>query len=113
MFKIDHSPIHRYIFKIVYDVDGKNCHFICSGYADDALVAHHMNVKPGGLQPRMRPGWYMRGGVKIQQSMVFEEGPNEGNAKGLREVCRERFGEDLVKGNLKGLLGEIESKDFK
>ena len=40
--------------------------------------------------------------------MVFEEGPNEGIAKGLREVCRERFGEDLVKGNLNRLLGEID-----
>ena len=57
-----------------------------------------MNVKPGGMQPKMRPGWYMMEGEKVEQSMVFEGGPHEGLAKGLRQVCLERFGEDRIKG---------------
>ena len=69
-----------------------------SAFAEDALNAHNMNVRPGGKQPCMRPGWYRRGGVRWRQSMVFESGPLKGQPKGLREVCRERFGEDRVKG---------------
>ena len=57
-----------------------------------------MNVRPGGKQPRMRAGWFMRGGMRWRQSMVFEDGPLRGQPKGLREVCLERFGEEAVKG---------------
>ena len=46
----------------------------------------------------MRNGWYVRGGVRWKQSMVFEDGPLKGQPKGLREVCLERFGEDAVTG---------------
>ena len=57
-----------------------------------------MNVRSGGKQPCMRNGWYVRGGVRWKQSMVFEDGPLKGQPKGLREVCSERFGEDAVTG---------------
>ena len=46
----------------------------------------------------MRDGWYVRGGVRWRQAMVFESGPLKGQPKGLREVCMERFGEDAVQG---------------
>ena len=69
-----------------------------SAFADDALNANSMNVNPAGKQPLMRSGWYVKGGVRFRQSMVFEGGPLEGQAKGLREVCLERFGEDSIKG---------------
>ena len=69
-----------------------------SAYAEDALNANNMNVRPGGKQPRMRPGWYKRGGARWRQSMVFEDGPLKGQPKGLREVCSERFGVKEVKG---------------
>ena len=65
---------------------------------DDALNAKKMNVNPGGKQPLMRPGWFRKGPLKIVQHMVFSSGPNKGLAKGLREVCRERFGEKLIAG---------------
>ena len=48
----------------------------------------------------MRPGWYRKGCLKIKQHMVFTEGPNAGKAKGLRLVCEERFGEDVVQGKI-------------
>ena len=72
-----------------------------SAFADDALNANSMNVNPSGRQPLMRPGWYVRAGVRFRQSMVFEGGPYEGEAKGLREVCLERFGGDSIKGKNK------------
>ena len=46
----------------------------------------------------MRPGWYMRGTLRIKQHMVFPDGPFAGQAKGLRVVCQERFGDEAVKG---------------
>ena len=79
LFVLDHSPIH-------------------SAMADDALNARKMNVNPGGRQPLMRPGWYEKDGVRVSQSMVFEDGRYTGLAKGLKAVCEERFGADLVKG---------------
>ena len=66
---------------------------------EDALNAKRMNVNPGGKQPLMRSGWIRKGPLKIVQHMVFTAGPNKGIAKGLREVCRERFGDQRVAGN--------------
>ena len=64
----------------------------------DGLHAPSMNVHPRGKQPFMRPGWFKRGPMKIIQHMVFMDGPNKGQQKGLRAVCQERFGEDVVMG---------------
>ena len=66
--------------------------------ADDALNAKKMNVKPGGKQPKMRPGWYTKNGIKFKQHMVYSGGRYAGLAKGLRAVCEERFGEASVEG---------------
>lgn len=56
----------------------------------------------GGKQPKMRPGWFLIGNgerkVRVKQHMVFTEGPRAGMAKGLRIVCQERFGEEVVEG---------------
>lgn len=63
-------------------------------FAADALVASKMNLKPGGAQPLMRPGY-----IHFQQrpqSMVFPEGHPDipsslwGKPKGLEQVLRER-----------------------
>ena len=60
-----------------------------------------MNVSPGGKQPKMRPGWYYtKGGLRIKQHMVFQDGVNVGKPKGLKAVCGERFGVDEVQGRL-------------
>ena len=68
--------------------------------SEDSLNVNRMNVKPGGKQAIMRPGWFIRNGLKFTQHMVFTGGPNKGLAKGLKAVCEERFGADsvLVKG---------------
>ena len=79
VFKTDHSPIH-------------------SGFASDALNANRMNVNPGGSQPKMRPGWFLRNGQKVIQQMIFEEGPLEGVPKGLKQVVKERYGEHFIRG---------------
>lgn len=55
----------------VFVFDNSSCHGL---YADDALVARRLNAFPGGQQPRMRKGWFERGGERVEQSMVFEEG---------------------------------------
>ena len=70
--------------------------YICSAMAEDSLNAEKMNVNPGGKQPLMRPGWYIRRGLRYTQHMVFKGGVRAGQAKGLRAVCQERFGEDMV-----------------
>ena len=46
---------------------------------------------------------YIESLVLFGQSMVFEGGHLEGQAKGLREVCLERFGEDSIIGKNKTL----------
>ncbi|KAF4738156.1 hypothetical protein FOZ62_009129, partial [Perkinsus olseni] len=81
IFLTDNSPIH------------------CK-MAEDALNIKAMNVKPGGQQPRMRPGWYWKGKKKINQPMVFPASHPvyPGQPKGLRQVVRERFGEDACRG---------------
>ena len=40
-------------YRIVWIFDHSSCHGD-GAYADDALNAHKMNVKPGGKQPAMR-----------------------------------------------------------
>ena len=57
-----------------------------------------MNVNPGGKQNIMRPGWYLRDGVKVEQKMVFEDRELTGVAKGLRQVCRDIFGDEKIRG---------------
>ena len=37
--------------------------------------------------------------MRVKQHMVFTDGPSAGMAKGLRIVCQERFGEEVVEGN--------------
>ena len=66
-----------------------------------------MNVNRGGKQPLMRPGWYvLQNGVRIKQHMVYEGGPYEGQAKGLRQVLLERFGPDRIKGEFILLISQ-------
>ncbi|KAF4695818.1 hypothetical protein FOZ60_003414 [Perkinsus olseni] len=97
-FLTDRSPIH--------------CKF-----AEDALNARTMNVKPGGRQPKMRDGWFWSNGRRITQTMVFPatHPVYPGLPKGLREVCRERFGAEAISGkrheDLVGMLSACE--DFK
>ncbi|EEQ99708.1 hypothetical protein Pmar_PMAR010971 [Perkinsus marinus ATCC 50983] len=98
VFMTDRSPIH------------------CK-YPGDGLNVRMMNVKPGGQQPKMRDGWFMKKGKRVTQSMVFPEDhpTHPGEAKGLRQVALERFGNNAVRGKRHGdlvsLLGECE--DFK
>ena len=66
--------------------------------AEDSLNPRKMNVNPGGKQPLMRPGWFVKHGFRFTQHMVFEGGRFAGQAKGLRAVCEERFGVEAVKG---------------
>ena len=63
-----------------------------STYAADALVVSRMNVKPGGAQARMRDGWFIQNGERINQSKVFSSNaPEHANQpKGLRQVLSER-----------------------
>src|SRR6185437_14178372 len=63
--------------------------------AADALVVTKMNLGPGGVQPKMRDGWYIyKYGEKRSQSMIF---PNDcqinklrGKPKGIRKILEER-----------------------
>jgi hypothetical protein len=63
-----------------------------SAYAQDALVASWMNLRPGGKQAHMHPGWFTQGSERVTQSMVFPADhptfPNE--PKGIKQVLLER-----------------------
>ena len=66
-------------FKIIWIFDNSSCH---NAYSDDALIATHMNAKPGGKQAVMRDTiWDGK-----PQRMVF----NIGVPKGLIQVLKER-----------------------
>jgi hypothetical protein len=94
---VDHTlrialPIFRYAFPgcqalFAFDNAANHCSF-----KHDALVAHKMNLSPGGKQPKMRDGWdYNRG---LPQTMVFSDTHQElklrGEPKGIEVVLRER-----------------------
>ena len=66
-------------YRLYYVFDHSSCHGI---YADDALYASKMNLKPGGKQPIMYDT-YWKGTL---QCMVF---PN-GTPKGLKNIMMER-----------------------
>ena len=54
----------------------------------------------------MKDGYYTNTqGEVVIQPMVFTDGPNQGIAKGLKQVCTERFGADLVRGKKQDALG--------
>ena len=58
----------------------------------------------------MKDGFYKgTNGQTIRQRMVFEEGPDQGKAKGLRVVCSERFGREVVEGKKQDELGDQKS----
>jgi hypothetical protein len=94
---VDHTlrivlPIFRYAFpgcQALFALDNAANH--CS-FKHDAVVAHKMNLSPGGKQPKMRDGWdYNRG---LPQTMVFSDTHQElklrGEPKGIEVVLRER-----------------------
>ncbi|KAF4680911.1 hypothetical protein FOZ60_012833 [Perkinsus olseni] len=81
----------------VYLTDRSPIHY---KFAEDALNVRKMNVKPGGKQPKMRNGWFWKAGKRQTQTMVYPDDHPEypGQAKGLRQVCVERFGEATING---------------
>ena len=64
---------------IVWLFDQSSCH---RAFTEDALNVRHMNVRPGGIQPKMRDTMW---GRQIQ-SMVMEDG----TPKGMKMVLEER-----------------------
>ena len=63
-----------------------------SAYSKDALLSSRMNLHPGGKQARMRDGWFMKGGQRVTQPMIFPadhlEFPDQ--PKGVKWVLQER-----------------------
>ena len=86
-------------YRLVWIFDHSSCH---GAYADDALNAYKMNVKPGGKQPAMR-NTIWRG---KEYSMVF----NLGIPKGLQQVLTER-GIDTRGMKLEDMRKELASHD--
>ena len=60
--------------------------------ADDALIATRMNLNSGGVQPKMRDGWYINEyGQRYVQSMIFLDNHKlKGQPKGIKQVLKER-----------------------
>ncbi|KAF4699970.1 hypothetical protein FOZ62_002103 [Perkinsus olseni] len=73
-----------------------------------------MNVRPGGKQPRMRDGSPMAW-VPCQNHPPWDHPEYPGQAKGLRQVCRERFGDEAVVGLRHEQLAELlkDCEDFR
>ncbi|KAJ3831483.1 hypothetical protein F5878DRAFT_654823 [Lentinula raphanica] len=84
-FAAAHGPGHTAVIL----VDNSQGH---ASYASDALRASAMNLKPGGKQPRMHPGWYIRDGIKVVQSMVFplDHHTHPNQPKGMKAILQER-----------------------
>ncbi|KIJ56100.1 hypothetical protein M422DRAFT_145341, partial [Sphaerobolus stellatus SS14] len=63
-----------------------------SAYSVDALVASRMNMNPGGKQPNMHNGWYVKDGIQVSQDMNFSSThPNHpGQLKGMKQILLER-----------------------
>ena len=95
-FITDNSPIHNFM-------------------SEDSLDASKMNKGSGGKQPKMRDTEYEKDGVMVKQSMVFTTGPLKGEAKGLKVILAERYGDEFVQGKLLDELTEImkNEPDFK
>ena len=56
----------------------------------------------------MKDGYFLNvRGEKVVQPMVFPDGPSKGLAKGLRQVCSERFGPESIKGKKQDDLGKF------
>jgi hypothetical protein len=83
-FKKEHGPGYQALIM----VDNSQGHF---AYAEDALVASRMNVKPGGAQACMCSGWYIQDGRKITQPMIFPAmcQQHASEPKGLCQVLEE------------------------
>ena len=62
-----------------------------SAYSVDALVTSRMNMNPGGKQPNMRNGWYVKDGIRVSQDMNFSSThPNHpGQPKGMKQILLE------------------------
>ena len=59
--------------------------------APDALIASRLNKSDGGKNvPFLRPGWFMKDGVRIQQCMQFSDSNGKSIQKGTRSILLER-----------------------
>lgn len=66
--------------------------------APDALVVSSMNLKPGGAQPKMRDGWFMRGEERVVQTMCFAEGDTV--QSDFKEANGEHKGKTMAAGTV-------------
>jgi len=62
-----------------------------SAYSEDALLVSQRNMKPGGKQPKLQNGWYIRDGSQVTQEMNFPTSHPEfpGKPKGIKHVLME------------------------
>jgi hypothetical protein len=86
-------------YQALFIIDNSQGH---AAYAEDALrVGTRINVNPGGKQARMRNGWFIHDGVRVEQEMVFPANhpqyPNQ--PKGIKVILSER---GLWQSNLRG-----------
>ncbi|KIJ43493.1 hypothetical protein M422DRAFT_169742, partial [Sphaerobolus stellatus SS14] len=83
-FRKAHGPDYQALVM----VDNSQGH---SAYSVDALVASQMNMNPGGKQPNMRNGWYVKDGIRVSQDMNFSSThPNHpGQPKAVKKYLRE------------------------
>lgn len=94
------THFYREQYNLVWIFDQSSGH---NAFSEDALVASHMNVKPGGKQPAMHPGRLPNG---QEQQMVNHAGV----PKGLRQVLQER-GVDTRKVKKKELVARLQQFD--
>ena len=59
--------------------------------APDALIASRLNKSDGGKSaPFLRPGWFLRDGVRVMQEMQFIDSSGKQIQKGTRRILMER-----------------------
>ena len=84
MFEALHGPGYQALIM----VDNSQGH---SSYAEDALLTSRMNFKPGGKQAQLCNGWYISGGQKVIQEMIFpfDHPKHPDQPKGMKEILKE------------------------
>jgi hypothetical protein len=75
-------------YQALFLIDNSQGH---SAYSEDALLVSRMNVNPGGKQARMRDGWFLCNGQRVDQPMIYptDHHSNPGEPKGIKAVLTE------------------------
>lgn len=74
-------------YSLLFLFDNATSHSV---YADNALCSGNMNKRPVGKQSWLRNGWFEKDGMRVEQSMSFQEINRQFTQKKVQRVLEER-----------------------